>query len=87
MLNRNRRPPQDIYAHMIETGWDKKPGVTIVFGRWQDKLPELGTYDGIFFDTYGTPALFQAPLSRHTKEAPAGLDPSTFLAPSRRVFA
>ncbi len=25
----------------------------IVFGRWQDVLPQLGTYDGIFFDTFG----------------------------------
>ena len=32
-------------------GWDQKPGVRIVFGRWQDVLPQLGTYDGIFFDT------------------------------------
>ena len=23
----------------------------ILFGRWQDVLPQLGTYDGIFFDT------------------------------------
>jgi len=35
------------------TGWDKKPNVRIVFGRWQDVLPQLGTYDGIFFDTFG----------------------------------
>ena len=34
-------------------GWGDKPGVRIVFGRWQDVLPELGQYDGIFFDTYG----------------------------------
>jgi len=27
--------------------------VRIVFGRWQDVLPQLGTYDGIFFDTFG----------------------------------
>jgi hypothetical protein len=32
-------------------GWDQKPGVRIVFGRWQDVLLQLGTYDGIFFDT------------------------------------
>lgn len=43
----------DVYAHMIETGWDKKPGVTILFGRWQDVKDKLTTYDGIFFDTYG----------------------------------
>ena len=24
-----------------------------MFGRWQDVLPQLAQYDGIFFDTYG----------------------------------
>lgn len=44
----------DVYAHMKELGWDKKPGVTILFGRWQDVLPALEqSFDGIFFDTYG----------------------------------
>ncbi|KAI9310125.1 arginine N-methyltransferase 2 [Dichotomocladium elegans] len=44
----------DVYAHMKELGWDKKPGVTICFGRWQDVVPTLTqTFDGIFFDTYG----------------------------------
>ncbi|CAG8472499.1 17534_t:CDS:2 [Acaulospora colombiana] len=43
----------DVYNHMIEKGWDKKPGVKIVFGRWQDILDQLETYDGIFFDTFG----------------------------------
>lgn len=42
----------DVLSHMIEQGWDKRPGVKIVFGRWQDVLKDLGTYDGIFFDTY-----------------------------------
>lgn len=37
---------------MKTQGWDKKPGVKIVFGRWQDSLEELEEYDGIFFDTY-----------------------------------
>ncbi|CAA6667398.1 unnamed protein product [Spirodela intermedia] len=33
----------DVYKRMIE----------ILFGRWQDVLPQLESYDGIFFDTYG----------------------------------
>ncbi len=37
---------------MRELGWDRRPGVTIVSGRWQDTLQQLGQYDGIFFDTY-----------------------------------
>ncbi|KAI9006526.1 S-adenosyl-L-methionine-dependent methyltransferase [Phycomyces nitens] len=44
----------DVYAHMKELGWDKKEGVTILFGRWQDMVPKLThSFDGIFFDTYG----------------------------------
>ncbi|KAI8092723.1 arginine N-methyltransferase 2 [Halteromyces radiatus] len=44
----------DVYAHMKKLGWDQKPGVTILFGRWQDVVPTLTmTFDGIFFDTYG----------------------------------
>ncbi|KAL6043942.1 Arginine N-methyltransferase 2 [Balamuthia mandrillaris] len=31
----------DVYAHMLEKGWDKKPGVHILFGRWQDVMPSL----------------------------------------------
>jgi hypothetical protein len=40
---------------MLKLGWDKRPGVTILFGRWQDVMPQLKArrYDGIFFDTYG----------------------------------
>jgi protein arginine N-methyltransferase 2 len=38
---------------MLSLGWDKKPGVTILFGRWQDVLDQLESYDAIYFDTYG----------------------------------
>ncbi|KAI7867505.1 S-adenosyl-L-methionine-dependent methyltransferase [Spinellus fusiger] len=44
----------DVYAHMKSLGWDTRPGVTILFGRWQDMVPTIThTFDGIFFDTYG----------------------------------
>lgn len=45
----------DVHAKMLRDGWDKKPGVTILFGRWQDVLErgDLETYDGIFWDTFG----------------------------------
>jgi len=43
----------DVFAKMISDGWDKKPGVTVLYGRWQEVLPQLSSYDGIFFDTYG----------------------------------
>ncbi|KAG0319817.1 hypothetical protein BGZ99_004893 [Dissophora globulifera] len=43
----------DVYAQMLKQGWDKKPGVKILFGRWQDVLDQLEVYDGIFFDTFG----------------------------------
>jgi protein arginine N-methyltransferase 2 len=41
----------DVYSKMIQDGWDKKPNVEILFGRWQDV--ELGLYDTIYFDTFG----------------------------------
>jgi protein arginine N-methyltransferase 2 len=45
----------DVHARMLELGWDRRPGVKIVFGRWQDVLPALpdASFDGVFFDTYG----------------------------------
>ncbi|KAI5563780.1 hypothetical protein POPTR_014G019000v4 [Populus trichocarpa] len=43
----------EVYERMIRNGWGEKDNVKIVFGRWQDVLSQLGTYDGIFFDTYG----------------------------------
>ena len=45
----------DVYAKMLADGWDKRPGVTILFGRWQDVLErgDFETYDGIFWDTFG----------------------------------
>lgn len=43
----------DVYKKMIEDGWDKKDNVRILFGRWQDVIPQLTEYDGIFFDTFG----------------------------------
>ena len=30
-----------------------KPNVTIITGSWYDNLSNLGTYDGVFHDTYG----------------------------------
>ena len=37
---------------MLQQGWDKRPGVRIIFARWQDCLDDLTDYDGIFFDTF-----------------------------------
>ena len=44
----------DVYARMIELGWDKKPGVVLLRGRWQDVLPQLmeRQYDGVFFGAF-----------------------------------
>lgn len=36
----------DVYKRMIESGWGEKENVKIVFGRWQDVLPQLESYDG-----------------------------------------
>lgn len=43
----------DVYDRMLRAGWGEKENVRIVFGRWQDVLPQLDSFDGIFFDTYG----------------------------------
>lgn len=47
------------HAHLLvgmqmkEDGWNDKPNVHVVRGRWQDALLQLEQYDGIFFDTFG----------------------------------
>jgi type IV protein arginine methyltransferase len=42
----------DVYQQMIDSGWAERPGVRILYGRWQDMGSELKEYDGIFFDTF-----------------------------------
>ena len=43
----------DVHARMLQQGWDRKPGVRILIGRWQEVLPESGlTFNGIFWDTF-----------------------------------
>ncbi|GAB2269626.1 hypothetical protein Dimus_004551 [Dionaea muscipula] len=44
---------REVYDRMLRNGWGEKENVKIIFGRWQDVLPQLDSYDGIFFDTYG----------------------------------
>ncbi|KAI8548603.1 hypothetical protein RHMOL_Rhmol07G0285800 [Rhododendron molle] len=43
----------EVYDRMLRSGWGEKENVKIILGRWQDVLPQLESYDGIFFDTYG----------------------------------
>lgn len=45
----------DVHEEMCKRGWDRKKGVNICRGRWQDVIEEaiaLGPYDGVYFDTY-----------------------------------
>ncbi|KAF2402180.1 arginine N-methyltransferase 2 [Trichodelitschia bisporula] len=52
----------EVVASMKEKGWDKKPGVVVHEGRWQDVLPELIArsaetgeelvFDSVYFDTF-----------------------------------
>ena len=42
-----------VLMQMEDDGWNDRPSVHIVRGRWQDALPQLKQYDGIFFDTFG----------------------------------
>lgn len=37
----------EVYQRMLRSGWAEKENVKIVFGRWQDVLPKLETYDGM----------------------------------------
>ena len=48
----------DVYAKMIEDGWDKKPNVKIIFSKWQDVIMDLPKYDGIYFDTWNDMDIF-----------------------------
>lgn len=41
-----------VYKKMIDDGWDKKPNVKIIFGRWQDVIDSLGSFDSVYFDTF-----------------------------------
>ena len=45
-----------VIAQMKKTGWDKKPGITIHEGKWQDVVPKLiddaVSFDAIYFDTF-----------------------------------
>jgi len=41
-----------VYKKMMAEGWGDKPGVRVVFGRWEDVIGDLGPFDGIFFDTF-----------------------------------
>lgn len=38
----------EVYKRMIQTGWGDKENVKIVFGRWQDVISQLETYDGTY---------------------------------------
>jgi protein arginine N-methyltransferase 2 len=42
-----------VLARMEASGWMQRPGVRVIAGRWQDTEPQLGTYDAVFFDTFG----------------------------------
>ncbi|KAF9621699.1 hypothetical protein IFM89_026592 [Coptis chinensis] len=41
----------EVYNRMLRTGWGEKENVKIIFGKWQDVLSQLDSYDGKFFHT------------------------------------
>ena len=59
-----------VYRFMVDHGWDKKPGVRILFGRWQDVMPQIQEqqYDAIYFDTFGE---YYKDLYEFNKHVPA----------------
>ena len=36
----------EVYDRMLRSGWGEKENVKIIFGRWQDVLSKLESYDG-----------------------------------------
>jgi hypothetical protein len=42
----------DVQKYMIEKGWDKKDNTKVYFNSWQNVLDEIGTFDGIYLDTW-----------------------------------
>lgn len=59
----------DIIPKALQWAQDK-PNVTIVQGSWYDNINILGTYDGIFYDTYGDEHIrhFSNSVSQLTKK-------------------
>ncbi|KAF9695182.1 hypothetical protein EKO04_006802 [Ascochyta lentis] len=68
----------DVLKRMKEQGWDKKPGVVIHEGRWQDVVPGLvergELFDGIYFDTFAEE--YKALREFFTEHVIGLLDPS-----------
>lgn len=42
----------DVYQHMVDKGWNTKPNTRIIFDSWQNVLDDIGTFDGIYLDTW-----------------------------------
>lgn len=42
----------DAIAHARSKGWDQKPGVELIFKRWEDVIEELGDFDVVYWDTF-----------------------------------
>jgi protein arginine N-methyltransferase 2 len=42
----------DAIAYAKSKGWDQRPGVELVFKRWEDAITELGDFDVVYWDTF-----------------------------------
>lgn len=42
----------DVYQRMVERGWDRRAGVRVIHGTWQEVWRDLPCFDGIFWDTW-----------------------------------
>lgn len=83
-----------VYAKMLADGWDKKPRVSVLFGRWEDVVPTLERqFDGVFFDTFDDDfEAFHAELPRLLRPGgvyvrPAYPPPSLISFAARRVLS
>lgn len=42
----------DVYKYMVDNGWLEKPNTKVIFDSWQNVLDDIGTFDGIYLDTW-----------------------------------
>jgi protein arginine N-methyltransferase 2 len=42
----------DVISKMSETGWFEKKNVNIIHDLWQNKINDLGKFDGVYYDTW-----------------------------------
>lgn len=42
----------DAIAYAKSKGWDQRPGVELVFKKWEDAITDIGDFDVVYWDTF-----------------------------------